>query len=47
MQQRTIWPCDAFGRVRVGLPCLAEPIARSRRDERDWKAEQHNADIID
>jgi hypothetical protein len=50
MQQRTIWPvawlCDAFGVSGSGFH-LAEPIARSRRDERDWKAEQRNAGIID
>ena len=35
----------AFGVSGSGFH-LAEPIARSR-DERDWKAEQHNAGIID
>jgi len=34
-------------RLHAAAHHLAEPIARSRRDERDWKAEQRNAGIID
>jgi len=36
---------DAFGMSKSSFH-LAEPIAKSR-DERDWKAEQHNTGIID